>query len=121
MPRPTARNLRILLLDVENVRRSAWPNTGAVELCRLAAAWGEREGVEVVAVLDHPLAGEAPLRVLAEPGRSADDLIAEAAERLEAAGAEVWAATSDRELRARVEPHAARLLGGGSFLRELRG
>ena len=45
--------------------------------------------------------------------RSADDLIAE----LEGP---FWLATSDRELRERVRPQAARFLGGGSFLAELR-
>jgi hypothetical protein len=33
----------------------------------------------------------------------------------------VWVVTSDRELRRRVEPHAERIIGGGSFARELRG
>jgi hypothetical protein len=33
----------------------------------------------------------------------------------------VWLVTSDRELRERVREHAERIIGGGSFARELRG
>ena len=50
-------------------------------------------------------------------GTADDRIVQEAAEAL-ARGEEVWLATSDRELRERVG-NVGRLLGGGSFAREL--
>jgi hypothetical protein len=49
---------------------------------------------------------------------SADDRIVQEAGEASARGEEVWLATSDRELRERVG-NVGRLLGGGSFVREL--
>lgn len=92
-----------VLVDAENVRRSLWPNIPKDELTELSQAWGDAEGHDVVVVW--------------EGSRSADDQIARLVTELEPA---VWVVTSDRELRERVAPHAERVIGGGSFARELR-
>jgi predicted RNA-binding protein with PIN domain len=92
-----------VLVDAENVRRSLWPNIPRDELVDLCEAWGEAEGHQVVVVW--------------EGNESADDHIAHAVVELDPP---VWVVTSDRELRERVKTHAERILGGGSFARELR-
>jgi len=92
-----------LLVDAENVRRSLWPNIPKAELDDLCAAWGEAHGHDVVVVW--------------EGKESADDRIAREVAELEPP---VWVVTSDRELRERVRDHAERVIGGGSFARELR-
>jgi hypothetical protein len=92
-----------VLVDAENVRRSLWPNIPKEELVELCAAWGEAEGHQV--------------EVVWEGTQSADDRIARETLELEPP---VWVVTSDRALRRRVEQHAERILGGGSFARELR-
>jgi predicted RNA-binding protein with PIN domain len=91
-----------ILVDAENVRRSLWPNLSRDALAERAAAWGAANGHEVVVVW--------------EGAESADDAIARRVRELEPP---VWVVTSDRELRRRVEPYAERLVGGGSFAREL--
>lgn len=93
-----------VLVDAENVRRSLWPNIPEDELKELCARWGEAHGHDVVVVW--------------EGSESADDRIAREVGELEPP---VWVVTSDRELRERVSPHAARILGGGSFAREIEG
>jgi hypothetical protein len=85
------------------VRRSAWPNVPRDELVRLVDEWAAREGVEA--------------RVIFESSETADDTIAREAAREE----RYWLVTSDRGLRERAAPRAERVLGGGSFLRALRG
>lgn len=116
---------RVLVVDAENVRRSVWPNVGRDELVRLCARHGEQEGLDVVVVFDGPpppVASEvAPgegVRLLGEPGRSADDLIA----ALAAAGppGNLVVATSDRGLGARLPPEVE-VVGGGRFVRLLLG
>ena len=92
-----------VLVDAENVRRSLWPNIPKDELLELCAAWAEMEGHDV--------------EVVWEGEESADDRIARTVKEREPP---VWVVTSDRELRARVEPYAERIIGGGSFARELR-
>jgi hypothetical protein len=93
----------VILVDAENVRRSLWPNIGREELVALCREWAAREGGEV--------------RVVFEGSESADDRIAR-----EAAGLErYWLVTSDRGLRARAGGRAERVIGGGSFARQLRG
>jgi rRNA-processing protein FCF1 len=85
------------------VRRSAWPNISRDELVRLVDEWAAREGVDA--------------RVVFESSETADDTIAR-----EAAGEGCyWLVTSDRGLRERAAPRAERVIGGGSFLRCLRG
>ena len=92
-----------VLVDAENVRRSLWPNIPKDELADLCDAWAESEGHNAVVVW--------------EGAESADDLIAREVAELDPP---VWVVTSDRELRRRVEGHAERIIGGGSFARELR-
>ena len=92
-----------VLVDAENVRRSLWPNLSPAELVDRANAWGKANGHDVVVVW--------------EGAETADDRIAREVTELDPP---LWVVTSDRELRRRVEPHAERILGGGSFARELQ-
>jgi hypothetical protein len=89
-------------VDAENVRRSHWPNIERDELERLVAGWAERERVEA--------------RVVWESDETADDRITREAAELDGP---YWLVTSDRELRDRAGGRAERMIGGGSFLREL--
>jgi hypothetical protein len=103
-----------LVVDARNVLRSQWPNIPERELVDLVRAWAEREGVRPLIVFD----GRAPIEaedVVGTRGESADDWITR-----EAAGlAPYWLVTSDRELRQRAGGDAERVIGGGSFAREL--
>jgi hypothetical protein len=92
-----------VLVDGENVRRSLWPNMPPEELVERSTAWGKREGHDV--------------RVVWEGSESGDDQIARLVKELEPP---VWVVTSDRGLRERVRDYAERIIGGGSFARELR-
>ncbi len=92
-----------LLIDGENVRRSIWPNIPREELERLAEAWASATGNDAIVVW--------------EGADTADDRIAREAGRLEPP---VWVATSDRELRDRLSTTAERIIGGGSFARDLK-
>jgi hypothetical protein len=92
-----------VLVDAENVRRSVWPNIPRSELGRLCEAWGETHGHDVAVVW--------------EEHETADDRIAREVRRLEPP---VWVVTSDRGLRERIGDAAERILGGGSFARELQ-
>jgi hypothetical protein len=96
--------MAIVLVDGENVRRSLWPNMPADELVERSAAWGDREGHRA--------------QVVWEGSESADDQIARLVTELDPP---VWVVTSDRGLRERVRDHADRIIGGGTFARELRG
>jgi hypothetical protein len=91
-----------VLVDGENVRRSIWPNVSREDLAERVAVWGQSHGYAV--------------SVVWEGATSADDVIAERVRDIDGA---VWVVTSDRELRERVAPYTERLLGGGSFVREL--
>jgi len=99
----TLHRVATVLVDGENVRRSVWPNIPKDELEELARAWGDAHGHEVVVVW--------------EGRESADDRIAREVAELEPP---LWVVTSDRELRERVRDDAERIIGGGSFARELR-
>jgi hypothetical protein len=90
------------LIDGENVRRSIWPNLSRNELVERASRWAASHGHEATVVWERKV--------------SADDAIAE---RVRELAPPVWVVTSDRELRERVAGHAERLIGGGSFVREL--
>ncbi len=92
-----------VLVDAENVRRSLWPNIPEAELIEICEAWAEKHGHQVVVVW--------------EGGETADDRIAREVDEVEPP---VWVVTSDRELRERVGERAERIIGGGSFARELR-
>ena len=92
-----------VLVDAENVRRSLWPNMPGEELEERSAAWGKHEGHDV--------------QVVWEGSESGDDQIARLVKELEPP---VWVVTSDRGLRERVRDYAERIIGGGSFARELR-
>ena len=91
-----------VLVDAENVRRSLWPNLSGDELVERSKAWGAQQGHDV--------------RVIWEGSESADDQITRLARELDPP---VWVVTSDRELRERVRDRAERIIGGGSFAREL--
>ena len=91
-----------VLVDAENVRRSVWPNTPRRELERRCADWARKNGHEAIVVW--------------ESTESADDRIAAAVIELPPP---LWVATSDRELRARVAGRVDRIVGGGSFARQL--
>jgi predicted RNA-binding protein with PIN domain len=100
----------LVVVDAENVRRSRWPNLSREQLVERTRAWAEREGHELVVVFD------------GEPPEDAPDLVGspyaddEIAALVDAAGGAVWVATSDRELRRRVEGRAERIIGGGTFV-----
>ena len=92
-----------VLVDAENVRRSLWPNMPGAELEERAQAWAEGRGHAVTIVW--------------EGSESGDDQIARLVGEIDPP---VWVVTSDRELRERVRERAERIIGGGSFARELR-
>jgi hypothetical protein len=100
---PAEQAVPVVFVDAENVRRSAWPNISRGELVRLVEDWAEREGVDA--------------RLVFESSETADDTIAREA----AAEDRYWLVTSDRGLRERAARRAERVIGGGSFLRRLRG
>ena len=91
-----------VLVDAENVRRSVWPNIPGDELEERCREWGRRHGHEVIVVW--------------EGAETADDRIASEVRQLPPP---LWVVTSDRELRERVAHHVERIVGGGSFAREL--
>jgi len=104
-----------VIVDGENVRRSVWPNICGEQLVELVRDWAEREGVAPLIVFD----GRAPVDaddVVATGRESADDWIVREADSY----APYWLVTSDRELRARVGAGPERVVGGGSFAREIR-
>lgn len=92
-----------VLVDAENVRRSLWPNMPGDELEQRSEAWAKQEGHDV--------------RVVWEGAESGDDQIARLVNEIDPP---VWVITSDRGLRDRVSDRAERIIGGGSFARELR-
>jgi hypothetical protein len=102
---------RRIVVDAENVRRSAWPNVSKDELVARSRAWAEREGADLLVVFDGDPPEEAD-DLLGSGSRSADDVIA----GLEGSFSLV---TSDRALRERVGEHAERVFGGGSFLQQI--
>ena len=91
-----------MIVDAENVRRSVWPNVSRERLVELVRRWAEERGYDSLVVFE----GE---------DESADDRIVREAARLE----RYWLVTSDRELRRRAGAAAERVIGGGSFVREL--
>ena len=103
----------LVIVDAENVRRSLWPNLSPEQLVARARAWAAREGHDLLIVFDGPAPEEAPDLVCS---RYADDEIVRLAN--EAQGP-VWVVTSDRGLGERVARRVGRLVGGGTFARNL--
>ena len=91
-----------VVVDAENVRRSIWPNVSGERLVELVRRWAEERGYEYRVVFE----GE---------NESADDRIVRETAELD----RYWLVTSDRELRERAGERAERVIGGGSFAREL--
>ena len=106
-----------VVIDAENVRRSGWPNVGPERLVELVRAWAAEHDCGALVVFDGSPRGEGDerCRVVGSGSGSADDWIATAVPTL----GRYWLVTSDRELRRRAGEAAERVLGGGSFLREL--
>jgi hypothetical protein len=105
-----------VLVDAENIRRSVWPNISEQQLVEMCVAWAERRRRRLVLVFDgHAPKGRAACQTVA--ARNADDWITDAAAGLN----HYWLVTSDRELRRRAGERALRVIGGGSFVRELQG
>jgi hypothetical protein len=101
----------LVFVDGRNVQRSQWPNLSDEELVERARAWAGRHGHELVLVFD----GQAPAGAIGSANESADEwLIREVPKRPGA-----WLVTSDRALRDAAGPNAGRIIGGGTFLREL--
>lgn len=100
-----------VVVDAENVRRSAWPNISKEDLVRRCREWAEREGTSLLVVFDGAPTEDAD-DLVGSGARSADDVIADL-------DGPFMLVTSDRALRERVGDRAERTVGGGSFLREL--
>jgi len=83
----------------------------------LLGRWAEAEGVDAVAIFDGPAPDAVPgVEVVGTGAESADDWIT----RRAAALSEPYVlVTSDRELRERAGRNAERIIGGGTFAREL--
>jgi len=105
--------MALVVVDAENVRRSRWPNVSAEQLVELAREWADREGHAILIVFDGRPPEDAPDLL---GSRNADDAIVELASGLERPW---WLVSSDRELRRRVGDGPERIVGGGSFVRDL--
>jgi hypothetical protein len=79
--------------------------------------WAEERGFDAVVVFD----GTAPADGIGTGRESADDWLTREASRLANEGRPYWLVTSDRELRRRAGLGAEKVIGGGSFARELKG
>lgn len=117
----------IALIDAENVRRSRWPNLPSDELLSRSLDWANREGVRAWLVCDGQTpsgaVGEQDLgaghKAVGTSGETADDWIIRQARDFRSNQQPYWLITSDRLLRDLAGGEAARILGGGSFLRKL--
>jgi hypothetical protein len=112
-----------VLIDARNVLRSQWPNLPEEELVSKATDWARRNGHEVVLVFDGKAPGgivgserrDSITTLVGTGGDSADDWLIREAPGYPGA----WLVTSDRALRDAAGAHASKLVGGGSFLRQL--
>jgi hypothetical protein len=104
-----------VIVDAENVRRSVWPNLPERRLIELIREWAAGERVAALIVFDGPPPEDAA-DVVGTGAESADDWIARSAESY----TPYWLVTSDRELRERAGARAERVVGGGSFAREIQ-
>lgn len=111
-----------MLVDAENVRRSKWPNLSKEELVERCGAWAKVSGHRVVVVFDGPppdTDAAADVTVAGTRGETADEWLKRAASGHAERGEPFWLVTSDRALRAEAGARAARVVGGGSFVRSL--
>ena len=116
-----------MLVDGRNVLRSRWPNLGEEELVERCRAWAGDHGHRAVVVFD----GEAPgglvgqraldehCEMVGSGAESADAWLVRTARHCLAHRRRFWLVTSDRALRAAAGADAERVVGGGTFLREL--
>ena len=106
-----------VVVDAENVRRSVWPNVSRGRLVELVQRWAATHDCDALVVFDGEPAGDGDerVRIVGSGAESADDWIA----REIASLGRHWLVTSDRELRRRAGEAAERVIGGGSFVREL--
>jgi hypothetical protein len=113
----------LVFVDANNVRRSQWPNLTDVQLVERVRSWAQRHEHESVIVFDRAAPGgvvgserlDERTTVVGSGAQSADEwLIGEVPVHPGA-----WLVTSDRALREAAGGSAGRLIGGGSFLREL--
>jgi predicted RNA-binding protein with PIN domain len=116
-----------VLVDARNVLRSQWPNIPERKLVDLCRSWAEARALRVLVVFD----GEAPGGLIGKQElsphcalvgtgpESADDWLVRAAAELRTGNRPFWLVTSDRELRSRAGAGAEKIVGGGSFAREL--
>jgi rRNA-processing protein FCF1 len=102
----------LVFVDGRNVQRSQWPNLSDEELLEQARAWADRHGHDLVVVFD----GRAPAGAVGTSGESADDWLIREVPKHQGA----WLVTSDRALRDQAGANAARVIGGGTFLREVQ-
>ena len=117
--------MQTVLIDARNVLRSQWPNIAEEDLVELCRGWAAGRDSRVVLAFDGKapggLVGERRLddrcTVVGTGDESADDWLARAATDVERP---YWLVTSDRALRAAAGHGAQRLIGGGSFVRELQ-
>lgn len=113
----------LVFVDANNVRRSRWPNSTDEELVDRAQHWAGRHGHELVVVFDRQAPGgivgsrrlDDRTTLVGSGDESADDWLIREVPSHEGA----WLVTSDRALREAAGANAGRLIGGGSFLREL--
>jgi hypothetical protein len=115
-----------VFVDARNVIRSRWPNIPEDRFLELTREWVDHEGVRAVVVFDGPAPGGRAISNLDERttvvgtgSSSADNWIANEAERLAGEGRRLWLVSSDRGLRARVRESIERTIGGGSFAGQL--
>ena len=111
--RRDTRAVALVVVDAENVRRSRWPNLSREQLVQRVRQWAAHEGHDVLIVFDGRQPEDAPDLL---GSRNADDAIVELASGLDRPW---WLVSSDRELRRRVGDGPERIVGGGSFVRDL--
>jgi hypothetical protein len=104
----------VVIVDAENVRRSLWPNLSPKELVDRSRAWAADEDHELRIVFDGEAPEQAPDLVSSRYG---DDEIVRIANEQRAP---TWVVTSDRALRERLPDSVERVIGGGSFARQLK-
>jgi len=112
----------VVLVDAENVRRSTWPNIEPLQLIESCQAWAERMGLSIELVLEGQGVEETRtpcLTVVSAGEESADRWIVRRAQELRKERRPFWLVTSDRALREDAGRGAERVVGGGTFAREL--